>query len=313
MKASTLPQSGKKQRGVALLVALLVVALATVLIAGLLDRGGLVAARTRNLLRQGQAQAYARGLENYAAEVLVRAQDQSAGYDAVDSVWAIPLAHTGAWRHDRGADVRSQRPFQPQQSRSCLRHFEAWRGNFVLLLTALKLDPAIAGHIATWMDANTPASADDQFYLAQPVPYRRAGRAFAHVSELRLIAGIDGDTYAALAPYVAALPPGTPINVNTASVPVLMTLGANTTREMAQAIWQQGGAHYSGVDQVLKAQPALGAIEHPECYDVRSSYFRARGLITLDDLPFEFDSLIERRSGSGGGIRVLQRSRGGDD
>jgi hypothetical protein len=66
-------------------------------------------------------------------------------------------------------------------------------------------------------------------------------------------------------------------------------------------------------DEVLKAQPALGAIEHPECYDVRSSYFRARGLVTLDGLPFEFDSLIERRSGTGGGIRVLQRSRGGDD
>ena len=40
---STFPQCGNLQRGVALLVALLVVALATVLIAGLLDRGGLAA------------------------------------------------------------------------------------------------------------------------------------------------------------------------------------------------------------------------------------------------------------------------------
>ena len=93
---------------------------------------------------------------------------------------------------------------------------------------------------------------------------------------------------------------------------VLMTLGANVTQEMAQAIWQQGGAHFSGVDQVQKAQPALAVIEHPECFDVRSNYFRARGLITLDGVPFEFGSLLDGRSGPGGGIHVLQRNRGGD-
>jgi general secretion pathway protein K len=314
-KPPTSAQCGKRQRGVALLVALLVVALAAVLIAGLLDRGGLVAARTRNALRLEQAQAYARGLENYAAEVLVRAQDQGRNYDAADSVWAIPLPPTPV----PGGTIAAQ--MSDLNGRFNLNNLDpaydtqggVWRGKFVLLLTALKLDPAIAGHVVAWMDAGTPTSADDQFYLAQPVPYRRAGRIFTHVSELRLVAGVDGDAYAALAPYVAALPEGTPINVNTAGVPVLMTLGANVTREMAQAIWQQGGAHYQNVDDVRQAQPALGVIEHPECYGVRSSYFLARGLIALDGLPFEFDSLIERRlGGADGGIRVLQRSRGGD-
>ena len=315
MRPSTFPQCGKSQSGVALLVALLVVALAAVLIAGLLDSGGLVAARTRNALRQEQAQAYARGLENYAAEVLVRAQDKGTSYDAADSVWAIPLPPTPV----PGGTIAAQ--MSDLNGRFNLNNLDpaydtqgVWSGKFVLLLTALKLDPAIAGHIVTWMDANAAASADDQFYLAQSVPYRRAGRAFTHVSELRLVAGVDGDVYAALAPYVAALPEGTPINVNTASVPVLMTLGENVTREMAQAIWQQGGAHYKQLPDVCNAQPALSpAACQSTLYGTTSSYFRARGLITLDSLPFEFDSLIERRSGVGGGIRVLRRSRGGDD
>ncbi|MDE1960112.1 MAG: type II secretion system minor pseudopilin GspK [Xanthomonadaceae bacterium] len=314
MRHSPFPQCGKRQRGVALLVALLVVALATILIAGLLDRGELAAARTRNALREEQAQAYARGLENYAAEVLTRAQAQSLGYDAADSIWAIPLPPTPV----PGGTIAAQ--MSDLNGRFNLNNLDpaydtqgVWLGKFVLLLNALKLDPAIANHIVTWMDTTTPASADDQFYLAQSVPYRRALRPFAHVSELRLVAVVDGETYAALAPYVTALPKGTPINVNTASVPVLMTLSSNMTREMAQAIWQQGGAHYSDPNQVLKAQPALVAIDHPECYGVQSSYFMARGLITLDGLPFEFDSLIENRvSGANGGIRVLQRSRGGD-
>ena len=298
----------------ALLVALLVVALATILIAGLLDRGELAAARTRNALREEQAQAYARGLENYAAEVLTRAQAQGPGYDAADSVWSIPLPPTPV----PGGTIAAQ--MSDLNGRFNLNNLDPaydqqglWRGKFVLLLNALKLDPAIANHIVTWMDSTTPASADDQFYLAQPVPYRRAVRPFAHVSELRLVAGVDGEAYAALAPYVTALPEGTPININTASVPVLMTLYRNMTQEMAQAIWQQGDAHYTDLNQVLKAQPALVAIEDPEFYGVHSSYFLARGLITLDGLPFEFDSLIERRAGgTNGGIRVLQRSRGGD-
>ena len=53
----------KKERGVALIVALLVVAFATVLIAALLDRGELAAARTRNTLREMQAESYAKGLK----------------------------------------------------------------------------------------------------------------------------------------------------------------------------------------------------------------------------------------------------------
>ncbi|MHB8446501.1 MAG: type II secretion system minor pseudopilin GspK [Rudaea sp.] len=303
---------GARQRGVALLVALLVVALATILIAGLLDRGELAAARTRNALREEQAQAYARGLEHYAAEVLTRAQAQNTGYDAADSIWAIPLPPTPV----PGGTIAAQ--MSDLNGRFNLNNLDpaydtqgAWLRKFGFLLNALKLDPTIANHIVTWMDTTTPASADDQFYLAQPVPYRRALRPFAHVSELRLVAGVDGETYAALAPYVTALPEGTPINVNTASVPVLMTLSSNMTREAAQAIWQQGGAHYTLAD-LHSGQPPLGVIQQLGFYGVQSSYFLARGLITLDGLPFEFDSLIERRAGANGGIRVLQRSRGGD-
>jgi len=88
-------QSASRQRGVALLVALLVVALATVLIAGLLDRGELGLARTRNQLLESQAQAYAQGLEAYAARILQ--QDwalNGGGADSNGSTWAVPFPPT---------------------------------------------------------------------------------------------------------------------------------------------------------------------------------------------------------------------------
>ena len=314
MNFSIPPQSVRSQRGVALLVALLVVALATVLIAGLLDRGELTAARTRNQLRAEQAAAYTQGLEAYAARVLSQDQANGGNFDAADDVWALPLPPTpvpGGQIMATMSDLNGRfnlnnldRKFDTQQ---------IWSGKFKLLLGALKLDPTVADNVAAWMNADPAASPGDAWYLAQPVPYRAAKRPFNHVSELRLIKGVDGDVYARLAPYVSALPEGTPINVNTASVPVLMTLSASMTEEMAQPIWQQGHAHFKNTNDVTTAQPTLHAIQCQPCYDVQSSYFVASGEITLDGLPFVFYSLIERRTaGPGGGIRVIQRSRGMD-
>ena len=307
--------SARMQKGVALIVALLVVALATVLIAGLLDRGELAGARTRNQLREEQAQAYALGLEAYAAKVLTQDQAQGSGIDAADSPWAVPLPPTPVPAGTISAvmgdldgrfNLNNLDPVYDTQ--------QNWRQKFILLLQALKLDPKLVDEIVAWMSAAASTSAaSDVYYLAQPVPYRAARREFAHVSELRLVHGIDGDIYTALSPYVSALPAGTTINVNTASVPVLMTLAPNVTAEMAQTIWQQGHAHFHSLADLTGTQPALRVIVCPACYSWHSAYFLARGQITLDGLPFEFRSLIERRAnGSDGGVRVLQRSRGSD-
>lgn len=309
------PQASR-QRGIALLVALLVVALAAVIIAGLLDRGELAAARVRNQLRAGQARAYADGLEAYAAKVLRQDEESGNGIDTSDDVWAIPLPPTQVPGGEITAtmtdlngrfNLNNLDPANPT-------HVE-WQKKFGQLLIALGLDPALSDDVTAWMNAdpsNAAANADDAYYLAQEVPYRAARREFMHVSELRLVKGVNGRVYTRLAPYVSALPAGTRININTASVPVLMTL-PNVTREMAQSIWQQGHAQFKDFSQLIQAAPQIGAIQCAACYGFTSSYFRARGDITLDGLPFTFYSVIERRQGSHGGIRVIRRSRGGDD
>jgi general secretion pathway protein K len=305
----------RRQGGVALLVALLVVALATVLIAGLVDRGELGFARTRNQLLEAQAQAYARGLEIYAARVLQEdwAVNGGAGADSNASTWALPLPPTpvpggliSATMRDRNGCFNlnnlvdaSGQPDPP------------WPDKFRRLLAALRLDPDLADAVLAWM--NPQPGADDPYYLSQPLPYRQARRGFVHVSELRLVKGIGGEVYAALAAHVCALPRGTRINVNTASVPVLMTIDGVATEEVARRIWQQGSANYTSLAELAPVVPAIQA--ESRYYGVHSTYFLARGDITLDGLPFTFYSLIERRLGSGSdaGIRVIARGRGGEE
>ena len=309
-----------RQRGVALVVALLVVALATLLIAGLLDRGELGAARTRNQLRESQALAYAQGLEAYAARVLQQdLQQAGAGnVDSADDIWAIPLPPTPVPGGEITATMQDLNGrFNLNNLSAGVANSPAWQTKFVQLLQALKLDPSLAQAVAGWMDSGAAAEARDGWYLGQPVPYRAAHRMFAHVSELRLVEGVTGEVYAQLAPHVVALPPGTRINVNTASVPVLMTLDASITQQTAQALWQQGHAHYGDLSALTKdpavANLRLSATALATCYAVESHYFLARGDITLDGLPFTFFSLIDRRvGGADGGIHVLQRGRGGD-
>ncbi|HVV96833.1 MAG TPA: type II secretion system minor pseudopilin GspK [Rhodanobacteraceae bacterium] len=300
-----------RQRGVALLVALLVVALAAVLIAGLLDRGELALARTRNALRGEQAEAYAQALEAYAAEVLIKDADEG-GDDTNTDIWAAPLPPQPV---PGGVMLATMRDLNGCFNLNNLARVEGgtgidvWERMFRRLLDARGVDRSLMKAIEQWLAADS-SDVTDAYYLARPVPYRSAQRLFVHVSELRLVQGVTGDVYARLAPYVCALPRGTPINVNTASVPVLQTLGDGISTAEAERLWQNGQAHWSG--DFWKQWNGIDvdtAVESRDYAGTKSSYFLARGDVTLDGIPFTFYSLIER----GKGVQVIERSRGSDD
>jgi len=189
-----------------------------------------------------------------------------------------------------------------------------WATMFQRLLDARGVDRALLGAVQDWLGAaGAPddVNTTDAFYLAQPVPYRSAQRTFAHVSELRLVRGVTSEVYARLAPYVCALPPGTPINVNTASVPVLQTLGQGISVAQAESLWQNGQAHWD--NQFATTWRTMNIPVDPLLGDKAgnvSSYFLARSDIDLDGVPFTFFSVIQR--GTPCGLCVIARSRGGD-
>jgi general secretion pathway protein K len=307
----------RRERGVALLVALLAVALAVILIAGLLDRGELGLARTRNALRSAQALAYAQGLEAYAASVLLA--DQATSQDSRTDTWALPLPPQevpggviSATLRDLNGCFNLNNLVLADDAAA-----QAWRETFARLLAIDGVDPGVADAVVDWLDADAntsgSAGAEDGAYLGQALAYRAANRAFAQVSELRLVRGVDGDAYARLAPDVCALPAGTRLNLNTASVAVLQSLAPGISRSLAERLWQDGNANWVDRNAFFRELPdggaTLGALKAQ--LGLASRYFLARGEVVLDDVPFTFHSLIERRAGSG--IRVLARSRGSDD
>ncbi|HSX60282.1 MAG TPA: type II secretion system minor pseudopilin GspK [Tahibacter sp.] len=306
----------RAHRGVALVVALLVVALATVLIAGLLDRGELAAARTRNLLRNEQADAYSRGLELYAARVLEKDLEQNRN-DSAGDLWAMPLPPTDVPGGRIAARMRDMNGcFNLNNLLSGDGNEAEWRERFRRLLTALRLDPTLTETVIDWIDADGEpgggghgSGAEDSVYGAAVPSYRAANRSFAHASELRLLQGFGGSVYTALAPHVCALPRGSLLNLNTATIPVLQSLNTRITEEVARRLWDEGRANWEGVgefrQELLNLAIPFDATQE-RGLTTSSRYFLARGDIQLDGLLFHPTSLIDRERG----VRVLQRSRG---
>jgi len=296
----------RAQRGVALLVALLVVALASLLIAGLLARGELAFARTRNALRAAQAEAYAQGLELYAAQILMETWEQSP--DTRASAWAVPLPPQSVPAGVISASMRDLGGcFNLNNLGPGVPHRADWQRVFEALLGQLGLDPRIAAAVAAWQDPDATGEAGQ--YLALALPYRPRQGPFSHVSELRLVAGVDGGVYARLVPQVCVLSPDTRINVNTAGLPLLRALGLGVAD--AERVWQQGQARFGNLDEFISEARTPGLVALRDLMDTRSDWFLARGEVVLDDIPFIFFSVIQREAGRG--IHVVARSLGSDD
>jgi general secretion pathway protein K len=78
----------------------------------------------------------------------------------------------------------------------------------------------IAMATADWIDTDgipQPGGAEDAAYATAPTPYRTANTLMIDSSELRAVAGVRSAVYAALRPFLCALPVTdlSPINVNT--------------------------------------------------------------------------------------------------
>lgn len=307
--------NGRRERGVALIMAVLVVALAVVLVAALLDRGEATRARTRNVLRAEQGWQLMLGLEDWAASALRQDREESGDVDSREDLWAQPLPPidlpqariNGRLRELGGCFNLNALHVGGQDNPRAVDRFER-------LLRVLKLDPDIAAQARDWIDDNgqpNAGGAEDMALQLRRPPYRAANRAFAHVSELRLLPAVDADVYVTLLPHVCALPANTPMNLNTASAELWMSLSDEIGVRHAQRLARDGRAHYVSIEAVKEEFGKLGLTPLPLATDallgVNSSYFVVEAEIIADDVPFLYSSLLQRRPE---GIRVLARTRG---
>ncbi len=318
-----------RQRGVALILALILLALATVLATKLAFDGWMERRRSIGVFAAEQALQFAFGAEALAADVLM--QDlQNSQQDTLAEPWAQPTQPLPITPPDspEGEPIGTlQGTLEDMQGRFNLNNLARVLPSgqpdpqpvlqFQRLLVSLKLEPKWALIARDWIDADDipgePDGAEDAVYTAQNPPYRTGNWPMTSPSELMNLPGFGADRYRLIAPYVTALPTATAtINVCTAPALVLESLADNLSGE------------YSGSPQVLASGRRVGcfpdlttfrnvlgqtnAAQIADRIADKSSYFRLTTRITLGTTQFTLYSLLQR--GNGGKITPLLRTFG---
>lgn len=289
-----------RARGVVLLSVLLVLALISALAWQLMARHSLVIAQSRFTFTGDQALEYAFGAEAFARQVLFEEwQRTGPGKDTLLEVWAQP---TAPFEVDNGflevQVVDQHRCFNLNSLAG-----SDWQPNLERLKTLLRnrgVPESVADAWRDWVDPDLDIhgfGAEDGEYLLEEIPYRTANAPAAHVSELRLVKGIEAEHLAALDGLVCVLPSTRlEINVNTAAAPVLAALSPAVTEAQIAAL-TEAERDFDDVGAVTAAFPDL--MPAAEVLEVSSEYFRINVRAQVDGSQAELSSLVRRDPGTG--------------
>lgn len=303
----------RSNRGVALVTALLIVSLATVAAVSFATQQHLDIRRTGNLIDGDQAWIYATGAEDWAKLILKRDAANSE-FDALTEAWAQilpPIDLPGGYMVGKINDAQARFNLNNLVSNNVVD--QKALADLQRLLLLLGLDPSLAVAVADWLDpdinATPPDGAEDEYYAGLEHPYRTANRTMTSVSELRLVKGFDEKTYQKIAPFVTALPPPTPINVNTAPAEVMATLSNNIDAELAIAIVKLRQENPFKTPQDFTTHPLILAAQvNAEDIAVASQYFEVNIETRIGYGRAALSSLIMRADQ--GDPKVIRRAQG---
>lgn len=297
----------RRSRGVALLAALLMVAIATAIAAAIFFDTGLVLRRAEGASVQERAQLVAGGAEALAASVL--AEDLDTGDAPVHGAqrWASAF---GPLELEDGGSVQGQ--LVDLQGRFNLNSLIDKDGKvepvslelFERLLRNLGLEPIWATRLADWLDADDQPLAgggEDDLYTSMLPGYRPPNRPVTSISELLLLPGFDRGRLMILAPHVAALPRDAAINLCSATPPLLDALanerqwvGAEESlaRNRERDCFPRREAFRSAMpttEQFDRIDRAVGLAE-------RSRYFQLRSVVGVGTTRVSLYSLLRFES-----------------
>jgi general secretion pathway protein K len=292
--------SATSQRGVAIIMAMLVVALATSVAAYAAWQQNLWIRRTENLGNQAQALAVSRAALYFGRLVLVEdlKNSDTATHDHLQENWAKYALVTPVEGGSVSGGIKDQQGLfnvnnlaantDAQQQSFQLQWFTA-------LLAALDLPTSLADALQDYIDLDDQGPFEDLTYLGKPEPYRTANQPLQSLDELSRIQGFDDAVIRKLKPFITAIPvivppaqgasaptiPVTLLNVNTAPKEVLDAVFGTPAGEQIVALrdkapFKELAEFETQTSTLLPAADPNNPATHPWSatnIDVKSNYF----------------------------------------
>lgn len=318
-------KSQRRQQGIAMLTALLIVALAVIVVSSIFVQQRYSIRLSNNLQDVEQAYQYAYAAEKMAAAWLERdIKDTKDGtYDSLQDEWAgkippfpidddngQPIGELQVKIEDLQAyfNVNNLYDVQKKKPRASMMKI------FQTMLQTELLPTSFANSVVDWIDPDDdlidPDSAESDYYSGQEKPYKASNALLLDSSELRIIKlGDISDPEEkkklldTLMPLITALPTPAALNANTASEEVLVAIGLNS--QQAQAIVQERkAAPFKTMADVTKLAANLSA-EQKVLLGVSSNYYRLTGQVRLGKSRLFLNSVLFRSAD--GKVRVILR------
>ena len=309
-----------RQRGVAIITALLIVAIATTISISISTRLQLDVRRTGNVIAGDQAYLYLLAAESWSKRILIQDRKDSE-IDHLGEDWAIelpPLPVEGGYIQGKLTDLQScfniNSLLDAGTDTNTGSNTNVARTRLERLLTNLKIDTAGAQAIIDWIDSDLqttiPDGAEDVYYMNLDQPYRTANTPLQSISELRLIKGFEDPlVYATVLPHVCAFGVNTPININTATTEVLRSLADDLTdSDIEKIIEQRNDTAFNNINEFTSSSNLKEKIGSTEGLSVDTEYFMLQTESTIGQVRVLGYSIIHRSID--GITTVIARSQG---
>lgn len=266
----------RTQRGAALLIALIGVALALLLATDLLQRSQRDLARTQALVDAERGWQLSAGLDGLARQWIEQQREAGIAAAALDGRWSEWFPVPGGAVRGRVFDLSGRFNLNALAARDPAAALRA-RQAFERLAASLALEPALVDAIVT--------------VYAPGADARRLP--LAHLSELDALPGMDPRRRRSLEPFLTVLPdPAAALNVNRATPETLSALIDGLSAQQAETLIGRGP--WNELDPLL-AQPELAG--QPQALlrqqiAVDSRWYLAQAQVVLDGEPRDYFRLV---------------------
>nr|WP_026376220.1 type II secretion system minor pseudopilin GspK [Aestuariibacter salexigens] len=271
----------KRQRGVALLIILLIVALVSVLATDMGARLQLQIARVTNIKDANQAYWYAMGAEHFARKSIQQVMELDNGVVSLSQPWAQEIAYPlegggieaelkdlqSCFNINALQDNREPGASGDEAENEAIQAFHLLLQRLPANIPSFEAD-TFRDSVADWLDNDgnlRPYGAEDSDYESLEHPYLAANALMVNKTELRMVNGANMEWLPALLPVVCAIPSTTElqININTLTEDTAAVLAAVTGLSLEDAKNQIRSRPVDGYDDIADfyAQPEIQALQ----------------------------------------------------